>query len=145
MGTEFPSNMERIMPQLYEINMSSNNRLADLPGEISGLRHLREVILSVNQFQAIPECLYDCPKLETILIANNRISCIEVEKLSTLTQLAILDLQNNAIQTVPPELGNLTQLRTVQLEGNLFRMPRAAILVQGTSAVMSYLRDRIPK
>jgi len=68
-----------------------------------------------------------------------------VAKLSNLSKLAILDLQNNAIQTVPPELGNLTQIRTLQLEGNLFRMPRAAILVQGTGAVMAYLRDRIPK
>lgn len=165
--SQFPSNMEKIMPQLYEINLSSNklgkipsfialgellqfldfsnNRLSDLPGEIGSLKHLREVILSVNQFDSIPECIYDCQKLETILIANNKISCIEVEKLSRLTQLAILDLQNNAIQSVPPELGNLTQIRTLQLEGNLFRMPRAAILVQGTGAVMSYLRDRIPK
>ena len=93
--TEFPANMEKIMPQLYEINMSSNklvkipsfismgeliqfidfsnNKLSDLPGEIGGLKHLREVILSVNQFQAIPECLYDCAKLETILIANNQV------------------------------------------------------------------------
>jgi len=164
---EFPPNMEKIMPQLYEINMSSNklskipsiialgelvqfldfsnNKLADLPAEISGLTHLREIILSVNQFRAVPDCLYDCQKLETILIANNQISNIEVAKLSKLSKLAILDLQNNAIQTVPPELGNLTQIRTLQLEGNLFRMPRAAILVQGTGAVMAYLRDRIPK
>merc|ERR1719369_1128660 len=159
--------MERILPQLYEMNLSSNklgkiptflatgellqfidfsnNRLAELPSEIGGLKHLREVILSVNQFPSIPDCLFDCPKLETILIANNRITCIEVEKLSKLTKLAILDLQNNAIQTVPPELGNLSQIRTLQLEGNLFRVPRAAILVQGTGAVLAYLRDRIPK
>ena len=30
-------------------------------------------------------------------------------------------------------------------QGNLFRMPRPAILVQGTGAIMAYLRDRIPK
>jgi len=164
---EFPSNMEKVMPQLYEINMSSNkltnipnmialgeliqfldfsnNKLADLPGEIGGLKHLREIILSVNQFRAIPECLYGCQKLETILIANNQISSIDASKLAQLPSIAILDLQNNAIQTVPPELGNVTQIRTLQLEGNLFRMPRAAILVQGTGAVMAYLRDRIPK
>ena len=114
----------------------SNNRLADLPSEMGGLRHLREVILSINQFPSIPGCLYDCPKLETILIANNRITCFEVEKLSNLY------LQNNAIQTVSPELGNLSQIRTLQLEGNLFRVPRAAILVQGIGAVLAYLRDR---
>ena len=84
-------------------------------------------------------------KLETILIANNQVATIEVEQLARLPKLAILDLQNNAIQTVPPQLGNVTQLRQVQLEGNLFRVPRAAVLVQGTAALMAYLRDRIPK
>lgn len=33
----------------------------------------------------------------------------------------------------------------LQLEGNTFRMPRPAVLVQGTGAVLAYLRDRIPK
>ena len=41
---------------------------------------------------------------------------MEVDKLSKLPQLAILDVQNNGIQTVPPELGNLTNIRTLQLE-----------------------------
>jgi internalin A len=36
--------------------------------------------------------------------------------LSQLGSLAVLDLQNNAVQSVPPELGNLTQLRALQLE-----------------------------
>ena len=78
--------------------------------------------------------------------------------------LAVLDVQNNAVASVPPELGelsiitldqernqgnvftsgNLTQIRSLQLEGNMFRVPRPAILAQGTPAVMSYLRDRIP-
>ena len=72
-------------------------------------------------------------------------SQLDVTKLSQLPMLAVLDVQNNAIQTVPPEMGNLTQLRTLQLEGNMFRVPRPAILAQGTAAVMTYLRDRIPQ
>jgi len=162
----FPENLNRLIPQLYEINISSNkisqmpsfiageliqfldfsnNKLSSLPPEMSGMKHLREIILSVNQFEAIPDCLYACAKVETILIANNKIASIEVDKLAQLPNLAILDLQNNAIQSVPPQLGNLTQLRQVQLEGNLFRVPRAAILSQGFGALMAYLRDRIPK
>ena len=42
-------------------------------------------------------------------------------------------------------LGNLTQLRSLLLEGNLFRVPRPNILTQGTQAILAYLRDRIPK
>ncbi len=64
--------------------------------------------------------------------------------LSKLKMLAVLDLQNNSIETVPPELGQLTQLKNLQLEGNAFRVPRPQILVKGTEAVMAYLRDRMP-
>jgi len=162
-----PAGLEPLTPQLYELNLSNNklvslpaflgtgrllqflnlanNQLTDLPAELGGLPHLREVALNMNQFSTIPEILYSCPKLETILVANNRISSLDVSQLGRLSQLAVLDLQNNAIQSVPPELGNLTQLRSLQLEGNTFRMPRPAVLVQGTGAVLAYLRDRIPK
>ena len=48
-------------------------------------------------------------------------------------------------KTIFSSPGNLTQIRSLQLEGNMFRVPRPAILAQGTPAVMSYLRDRIPQ
>ena len=50
--------------------------------------------------------------------------------MAELKQLAILDVQNNGIQTVPPELGSLTNIRTLQLEGNLFRVTLLAWIVQ---------------
>jgi len=165
--SEFPSNLEPLLPSLHELNISrnklcsvpdllatcsllsfldlSNNKLSSLPPSMGSLPHLREIILSVNSFTSIPPPLYSCAKLETILIANNQINTLDIESLSKLTNLAILDLQNNALQTIPPELGKVTQIRTLQLEGNLFRVPRTAILVQGTAAVMAYLRDRIPQ
>lgn len=34
--------------------------------------------------------------------------------------------------------------RTLLLEGNPFRTPRAAVLAKGTAAVLEYLRSRIP-
>jgi len=34
--------------------------------------------------------------------------------------------------------------RTLLLEGNPFRTPRAAVLARGTAAVLEYLRGRIP-
>ena len=50
-----------------------------------------------------------------------QVSNLDVNKLSQLPMLAVLDVQNNALQMVPPELGNLTNIRTLQLEGNMFR------------------------
>ena len=51
-----------------------------------------------------------------LILNDSQVSTVEVDKLSKLPQLAILDVQNNGIQTVPPELGNLTNIRTLQLE-----------------------------
>lgn len=34
--------------------------------------------------------------------------------------------------------------RQLQLGGNPFRIPRAAILAKGTAAILDYLKDRIP-
>ena len=34
--------------------------------------------------------------------------------------------------------------RHLQLGGNPFRVPRAAILAKGTDAILEYLRDRMP-
>jgi len=56
----------------------------------------------------------------------------------------VLDLANNNIEQVPPILGNLTNITSLDLNGNPFRQPRQQILEKGTLTVMSYLRDRIP-
>ena len=78
-------------------------------------------------------------------VANgNQIKEIRVDNLKELSMLAVLDLSNNDINHVPPELGRLTQIRALQLEGNPFRVPRPQILVQGTQSIMQYLRNRIP-
>ena len=81
----------------------------------------------------------------SLQVANgNQISEIPVENLGSLPMLAVLDLSNNDIQHVPPLLGRVTQIRTLQLEGNPFRVPRPQIFVQGTQSIMQYLRNRIP-
>ena len=77
-------------------------------------------------------------------MCGNQIASIDVDGLASLKNLAVLDLQNNSIDQVPPELGNLKHIRSLSLEGNAFRVPRPAIFVKGTQAVMVYLRDRIP-
>jgi len=92
----------------------------------------------------LPTVLYSLKSLEIILASGNQIQLIEVDKLLLMSVLSTLDLQNNDLAQVPPQLGNATQLRSLQLEGNPFRNPRAAILAKGTQALLAYLRDRIP-
>lgn len=165
---EVPDTLEPLLPKLYELNLSSNrlgtipsslvnlgnnlqfvnlanNKLSQLPADFGNLVNLREVCLNCNKFDAVPSCLYSCGKLETLMISDNRITTIEVDGLKQLTKLTILDLGNNNVGSVPPELGLLTNIRSLTLDGNAFRVPRPQILVKGTESILAYLRDRIPR
>ncbi|RZC39469.1 leucine-rich repeat-containing protein 40-like [Asbolus verrucosus] len=122
-----------------------NNLLSNLPDSLGSLISLRELVISNNRFINVPNCVYSMVGLEILLASDNKITEIDVEGLKKLTRIATLDLSNNNISQIPPELGNVTQLRSLELKGNCFRQPRYAILEQGTASILSYLRDRIPK
>lgn len=59
----------------------------------------------------IPTCVYDMEGLEILLARDNKVNRLDVTGLSKLKRLAVLDFSNNNIDFVPPELGNLTNLR----------------------------------
>ncbi|XP_076196063.1 leucine-rich repeat-containing protein 40 isoform X2 [Aptenodytes patagonicus] len=121
-----------------------NNFLTSLPEEMEALTRLQVINLSFNRFKVFPSVLYHIVALETILLSNNQVGSIDPLQLKKMDKLGTLDLQNNDLLQVPPELGNCETLRTLLLEGNPFRAPRAAILAKGTAAVLEYLRSRIP-
>nr|XP_048309463.1 leucine-rich repeat-containing protein 40 isoform X2 [Myodes glareolus] len=129
--------------QLCEIP-KRNNFLSSLPEEMSSLTKLQTINLSFNRFTVLPPVLYHIPTLEAVLISNNQVGFVDPQKMKLMEKLSTLDLQNNDLLQIPPELGNCVQLRTLLLDGNPFRVPRAAILMKGTAAVLEYLRDRIP-
>lgn len=109
------------------------------------LANVRELNLSFNRFLRIPGVVTSWPALEILFASDNKIAELDVGELQKLKHIAVLDLRNNNILQVPPELGNMRQLRTLQLEGNPFRNPRPAILSKGTPALLEFLRDRIPQ
>ncbi|KAH3694443.1 leucine-rich repeat-containing protein 40-like [Dreissena polymorpha] len=120
-----------------------NNLLTDLPSDMSSLKELREIILSFNRFTKLPSVVYSLPKLEILFANDNKLGSIEADGINRLSCLATLDLQNNSIGQVPPELGNCTHIKSLQLSGNLFRIPSPAILAKGTNAILEHLRSRI--
>uniref|UniRef100_A0A8C5X0Y3 Leucine-rich repeat-containing protein 40 n=1 Tax=Malurus cyaneus samueli TaxID=2593467 RepID=A0A8C5X0Y3_9PASS len=121
-----------------------NNVLTALPEEMEALKRLHTINLAFNRFKVFPSVLYRLPALENILLGNNQVGSIDPLQLKGMEKLGTLDLQNNDLLQVPPELGNCENLRSLLLEGNPFRTPRAAILAKGTAAVLEYLRSRIP-
>lgn len=103
------------------------NLLSALPQAIENLPYLRELVISDNRyvkriktlqklsfcfrFTEIPGCVYNLPTLQILLAGGNKITSINVAGLSKLKHLAVLDLSNNNISQVPPQLGNMKQLR----------------------------------
>uniref|UniRef100_A0A8D3BRG7 Leucine-rich repeat protein SHOC-2 n=1 Tax=Scophthalmus maximus TaxID=52904 RepID=A0A8D3BRG7_SCOMX len=129
--------------QLTHVDLR-NNQLIDLPPDMKNLTKLRSVILSYNRFKSFPEVLYEIASLDTLLLGNNHVGVVDPSRLMKLVNLSTLDLSNNDLLNIPPELGLCSSLRCLTLEGNPFRTPRAAIMAKGTDAVMEYLRSRIP-
>ncbi|GFY38907.1 leucine-rich repeat-containing protein 40 [Trichonephila inaurata madagascariensis] len=141
--THIPDEFEMILPKLTEIKLGHNklinvpsfiglgqhlqyldfrnNQLQTLPAEVANISTLREINICFNKFHSLPTALYGLKKLEIILASDNQIEDIDVSGLSQIPALAVLDLHNNSIKVVPPELGNLRQLRSLLLDGNLFR------------------------
>lgn len=122
----------------------SSNQLTDLPSEIANLNKLIELNVFQNKLTILPECIFQLESLEHLLAGGNQISAINVDGLRNLPRLSTLALQNNNIAQVPPQLGLITTIRNLQLEGNIFRIPRQNIMQQGTQAVLEYLRGRVP-
>ncbi|XP_034182833.1 leucine-rich repeat-containing protein 40 [Osmia lignaria lignaria] len=123
----------------------SKNFLESLPSTLGLLKYLREINISFNRYKEIPESVYDIDSLEILIANDNSITNIDVSYLQKLQKLATLNLGNNNIGYVPPELGNLKNIRNLILSGNCFKQPRQAILAKSTEEILAYLRDRIPR
>lgn len=148
LSNNFLKNVPTFMSQfsrLSRIDLSSNS-LSTLPEEIGLINTMRELNLCNNNFTEIPKCIYNLKWLEILLMKDNKITQIDAtgDGLGSLTRLGRLDLSNNNIDHVPPILGKLKNITHLELIGNPFKLPRQQILVKGTDAIMSYLRDRIP-
>ncbi|KAJ1401922.1 Leucine-rich repeat, partial [Sesbania bispinosa] len=64
---------------------------------------------------------------------------VEACKLS----LSVLDLSNNSLSGLPPEMGKMTSLRKLLLSGNPLRTLRSSLVSGPTPALLKFLRSRL--
>eukprot|EP01060_Flectonema_neradi_P017692 TRINITY_DN24539_c0_g1_i1.p1 TRINITY_DN24539_c0_g1~~TRINITY_DN24539_c0_g1_i1.p1 ORF type:complete len:640 (+),score=78.96 TRINITY_DN24539_c0_g1_i1:79-1920(+) len=127
------------LSQLQYLDVSAN-RLTILPdmSSWSGLHTLIAGDNAIQQFPVVPPCL------TTLVLSGNKITQLPLQHLTHIHNLNTLDISNNELQQVPPELGCMTSLRSLLLSGNPLKTIRRAVLDKGTPALLEYLKDKIP-
>ncbi|MEH3085282.1 MAG: leucine-rich repeat-containing protein kinase family protein [Xylophilus ampelinus] len=116
--TAFPSEIYGLADTLEVLNLSGN-ALDALPQDLGRLRRLRVVFCSDNRFVRLPEALGDCPGLEMVGFKANRIA--EVPAAALPPRLRWLILTDNAVEALPPALGERPRLQKLMLAGNRLR------------------------
>lgn len=65
----------------------------------------------VLRLTVIPPVVFELSNIEILICHDNRIGSLDGAKLQRLSMLTTLDVSNNSIPTVPPELGLITSLK----------------------------------
>ena len=67
-----------------------------------------------DRLQELPACIAALKSLEILVANDNKIASVDASSVQALSALATLDLRNNSITQLPPQLGLCTQLRWVR-------------------------------
>ncbi|KAF1030065.1 MAG: Internalin-A [Burkholderia plantarii] len=116
--TEFPRELFTLADTLETLDLTGN-ALADLPDDLPRFTRLRTLFASNNRFTALPPMLGACASLDMIGFKANQIRDVPASALPA--GLRWLILTDNAIETLPHELGSRTRLRKLMLAGNRLR------------------------
>lgn len=113
--TELPEEVFALADTLEVLNLSGN-RLRDLPHQLTKLHKLQVLFASDNDFEVLPEVVGDCPSLQVVGFKANRIAQLPSAALPP--ALRWLILTDNALASLPTELGERPALQKLMLAGN---------------------------
>ncbi len=113
--TEFPREIFELADTLEVLDLSGN-ALEALPDDLYRLDKLRILFASNNAFTELPAGLGRCPSLTMIGFKANRIHTVPAEALPI--GLRWLILTDNALDTLPDEIGKCARLQKLMLAGN---------------------------
>jgi Leucine-rich repeat (LRR) protein len=133
------------LPRLKDLRLTAN-KITSLEPLIKRLAapSLQTLDISNNRLTGcLPSLRTSYPALMSLIASDNTISEVPADALSG---LKIVNLSNNDIERLEPQIGHLAgTLTSLNVEGNKFRVPNYHLLQKGTDAVLTWLRDRIPR
>ena len=107
------------MNNLHSLSLGANQLSGTIPAELGNLNNLLALALSANQLSGtIPPNSTTCPASSTWIFPKNQLMGEIPAELGNLNNLGALYLNNNQLSgTIPAELGNLTNLQRLRLDG----------------------------
>lgn len=164
------NNLSELPPEVGSMNALhlldvSVNKLRCLPEPIGSLCHLEQLFVQQNELTALPP-FSGCARLKELHAGNNCIEEFPIEVIETLMVLRTLDLKNNRLKVLTPditmiqglerldvsnnnlaslpyELGTLVHLKGLGVEGNPLRAIRRDIVKRGTVHLLKWLQDHL--
>ncbi|XP_053104854.1 leucine-rich repeat-containing protein 39 isoform X2 [Hemicordylus capensis] len=102
---------------LERLELAVNRDICDLPHQLSNLKKLYHLDLSMNQFTTFPSVILDMPNLEWLDMGSNKLKEIP-GNIDRVESLHTLWLQRNEITHLPEAIRNLHNLSTLVLSNN---------------------------
>lgn len=134
-----------LIQNLVHLNLSSNH-LVSVPVGLFNLSRLSTLILSHNRIAELDEWQPGLESLEHLDISNNSITCLRELPFIlgySSPMLKTLLVNNNSLLVIPPELGLLSTLQSIDLRGNPQKSIRSAVLDGSCSSILNYLSCRL--
>ena len=94
-----------------------NNRIIEIPKELTQLSSLRELHLSGNNLRLLPQSFNNLDSLRILGLANNIFAEFPLQ-ITKMERLEALDLSNNGISVVPNEIEKMIGLKLLWLANN---------------------------
>lgn len=113
--TQFPQEIFSLANSLEVLDLS-DNKLSELPDNLSDLHQLKILFLTNNCFESVPLVLAHCPKLEMISFKSNNLKHLPENALPDNTRWLILT--DNNLVSLPEDMGRLHRLQKLALAGN---------------------------
>ncbi|XP_078723609.1 leucine-rich repeat-containing protein 2-like [Lampetra fluviatilis] len=115
---------------LQRLDLSSNNSLHELPYQLSSLKKLVLLDLSVNKFSSVPIAVLRMSGLQWLDMSKNQLHELP-QDIDRLERVETMLLHHNSIRYLPLALGDMGELRTlvvsadhlVQVPTLLYKLP----------------------
>lgn len=140
---ELPDEMGVSFPKLQRLSIGLN-KIRYLPSTIGNLTELTHLDAHFNQLAAIPSSIDNLYKLQVLDLSDNFSDLTSIPpSIGNMNSLVELNLSNNQIHFFPLELGKLTGLKKLELEGNPWKDPLLVeIKDKDQESLIQFMRER---